>query len=41
MAEFTEEGQRGGQASLCELFIALLKVSLYGIGGGGGLRQVG
>ena len=33
----TEECHRRGQVSLSELFIALLKVSLYGIGGGGGL----
>src|SRR5712692_10364638 len=37
MAELTEECQRGGQVPLSELFVALLKVSLYGIGGGGGL----
>ena len=33
----TEEPQVGGQVPLSELFIAMLKVSLYGIGGGGGL----
>ena len=37
MAELIEECQRGGQVPLSDLFIALLKVSLYGIGGGGGL----
>jgi len=37
MAALTEESQRGGQVSLSELFMAMLKVSLYGIGGGGGL----
>ncbi len=37
MAELTEERQRRRQVPLSELFIALLKVSLYGIGGGRGL----
>ncbi len=37
MAELTEECQRHGQVPLSELFTAFLKVSLYGIGGGGGL----
>jgi len=37
MAELTEECQRGGQVPLSQLFVALLKVSLYGIGGGGGV----
>ena len=37
MAELTEEYPHGGQVPLSDLFIAMLKVSLYGIGGGGGL----
>src|SRR5260370_21783586 len=37
MAELTEEGHSSGHVPLLALFIALLKVSLYGIGGGGGL----
>jgi chromate transporter len=37
MAELTKKDQAREQVTLPELFIALLKVSLYGIGGGGGL----
>ena len=33
----TEQCQLGRQVPLSELFTAMLKVSVYGIGGGGGL----